>query len=218
MGSRKRILQKAELVFCDSHRKGIILMKSDIDTFRSLVFNRKGSIGGGLQRPTRFEVYVENDDVGVLTWPVQTFSLPGRSLDGIPDELTAQGSNPRVIPIRRGYGGEPSILMGLLVDQNWGVRNFFEDWLDLYNPLSSPGSGRTSTLERTGSYSALTRSTVNLDFMDMNENRKWRLELIEPYPTSIIQESYSADQINQVATLNVTIGFKEYTTKQSPKD
>ena len=193
-------------------------MKSDIDTFRSLIFNRQGGIGGGLQRPTRYEVYIENEDVGVLTWPVQTFSLPGRSLDGIPDELTAQGSNPRVIPIRRGYGGEPSILMGLLVDQNWGVRKFFEDWLDLYNSLGDPDSGEKAVVQRVGSYSTLTRSTVNLDFMDMNENRKWRLELVEPYPTSIIQESYSADQINQVATMNVTIGFKEYITKQNPTD
>ena len=108
--------------------------------------------------------------------------------------------------------------MGLLVDQNWGVRKFFEDWLDLYNPLGDFDTGQRGVLQRTGSYSTITRSSVILDFLDMNENRKWRLELIEPYPTSIIQESYSADQLNQVASLNVTIGFKEYITKQSPNE
>ncbi len=40
------------------------------------------------------------------------------------------------------------------------------------------------------------------------------MKLIEPYPVTIIQEAYSAEMMNQLAMLNISIGFKEYTTQQ----
>ena len=36
------------------------------------------------------------------------------------------------------------------------------------------------------------------------------MRVIEPYVSTIIQETYSQEQMNQLAMLNVAIGFKEY--------
>ena len=110
------------------------IIPSGIDEFRASILG-----GNGLQRANRFEVFIQEENLGMLQWPIQTVSLPGRSLDGIPDELTAQGANPRNIPVKRGYGGEPSILLGMFLDQNWDVREFFENWMDLFNPIDESG-------------------------------------------------------------------------------
>ena len=111
-------------------------------------------------------------------------SLPGRSLDGIPDELTAQGGNPRNIPVKRGYGGEPSILLSMFLDQNWDVREYFENWMDLFNPIDENGF-----LIYEGSYTTLTANCdVQILFLDLEDNIKWGMKLIEPYPVTIIQE------------------------------
>ena len=181
------------------------IIPSGIDEFRASILG-----GNGLQRANRFEVFIQEENLGFLQWPIQTVSLPGRSLDGIPDELTAQGGNPRNIPVKRGYGGEPSILLGMFLDQNWDVREYFENWMDLFNPVDENGF-----LIYEGSYTTLTANCdVQILFLDLEDNIKWGMKLIEPYPVTIIQEAYSAEMMNQLAMLNISIGFKEYTTQQ----
>ena len=64
-------------------------LKSSIDDYRAKVFGELG----GLQRTNRFEVFVEHDVIGKLQMPAVSVSLPGRSLEGVMDDLTAQGSN-----------------------------------------------------------------------------------------------------------------------------
>ena len=189
------------------------VIPSDIDNLRALLATK-----GGLQRANRFEVYVEQPLFGFLEWPITGVSLPGRSLDSIPDELTAQGNNPRQIPIRRGYGGEPSVLLTMYVDQNWDVRDYFEGWMDLYNPVVGPDglNQGPSEFQLSGDYDQLAKeSNLFIYFLDLNDNIKWYMQLIEPYPTMIIQEAFSADMMNQQAMLNVSIGFKEYYTSQA---
>ena len=51
---------------------------------------------------------------------------------------------------------------------------------------------------------------MRISFLDMNDNIKWQMRVIEPYVSTIIQETYSQEQMNQLAMLNVAIGFKEY--------
>ena len=175
---------------------------------------------GGLQRANRFEVYIDNPALGLLDWWCHSVTLPGRSLDGIPDELTAQGGNPRNIPIRRGYGGEPTALLSMYVDQNWDVREYFEKWMDSFNPVGKDRGPGAGVLELSGSYQKLiSGSSVSIVFVDTKgdetgNNVKWGMELIEAYPTMIIQEQFSNEMINQFGMLNVSIGFKEYRTKQ----
>ena len=97
--------------------------------------------------------------------------------------------------------------------------NRFEVYID--NPAlgkdRGPGAG---VLELSGSYQKLiSGSSVSIVFVDTKgdetgNNVKWGMELIEAYPTMIIQEQFSNEMINQFGMLNVSIGFKEYRTKQ----
>ena len=166
---------------------------------------------GGIQRANRYDLYIQKSGLGVLQWPVFSVSLPGRSLEAVPDELRAQGSNPRTIPVRRGYGGEPSLILGMYVDRDWNVRKYFEDWADSFNPINS---GETQVVLN-GDYDKLTNAQVSIRFLDLQDKIKFDMSLLEPYVSTIIQDTYSEERLNEFAILNVAIAFKEYVIEPS---
>tara|TARA_R100000315_G_C5234364_1_gene145682 strand:- start:2363 stop:2944 length:582 start_codon:yes stop_codon:yes gene_type:complete len=189
-------------------RKPII--PSTSDDLRAILASKQG-----LQRTTRYEVFIRSPN-GVLQWPALSVSLPGRSLDAVPDDLLSQGDNRRTIPIKRGYGGEPSVLLGFYIDSNWDIRTFFEDWADRFNPLgyNDINDVQANTLN-TGSYENLVEnSAVVIRFFNLQDEIQWEMSLIEPYISTIIQETYNEERLNELATLTVAIAFKEYTTIQ----
>ena len=175
----------------------------------SNINNIRARLQTGLQRANRYDVFISHDG-GVLNWPVFSVSLPGRSLEAVPDLLRAQGSNPRTIPVKRGYGGEPSTILGMYMDKEWGVRSFFEDWADKFNPIKSVANGGNDQMILSGSYDELTKSEVMIRFLDMNDQVRFSMFLIEPYVSTIIQDTYSEERLNELAILNVAIAFKEY--------
>ena len=163
---------------------------------------------GGIQRANRYDLFISKPELGILHWPVFSVSLPGRSLEAVPDELRAQGSNPRTIPVRRGYGGEPSLILGMYVDRDWKVRKFFEDWADSFNPIEgNPGQDQVALK---GDYNQLTNASVNIRFLDLQDKLKFEMAILEPYVSTIIQDTYSEERLNEFAILNVAIAFKEY--------
>lgn len=175
----------------------------------SNINNIRARLQTGLQRANRYDVFISHAG-GVLNWPVFSVSLPGRSLEAVPDLLRAQGSNPRTIPVKRGYGGEPSTILGMYMDKEWKVRSFFEDWADKFNPIKSVANGGNDQMTLSGSYDELTSSEVMIRFLDMNDQIKFSMFLIEPYVSTIIQDTYSEERLNELAILNVAIAFKEY--------
>ena len=183
---------------------------SDTDSIKTELASK-----GGLQRTTRYEVFIKSPG-SVLRWPILSVSLPGRSLEAVPDDLLSQGDNKRTVPVRRGYGGEPSILLGMYIDTQWDVRTFFEDWADLFNPMGYKDlSDPTPNYRVFGEYNDLIQSSrVVISFFDLQDKIRWQMSLIEPYISTIIQENYSEERLNEVATLNVAIAFKEYITEQ----
>ena len=182
-------------------------LKSSIDDYRAKVFGELG----GLQRTNRFEVFVEHDVIGKLQMPAVSVSLPGRSLEGVMDDLTAQGSNPRAVPVRRGYGGEPSVLMQFYMDQDWSVREYFESWFDLHSQITDEGG---TDMFKTGTYTDLIQADVEIYFMNLKEDgqHRWKMALREAYPTSIIQGQASSGSFNEIMTMDISLGFKEYKT------
>lgn len=182
-------------------------LKSSIDDYRAKVFGELG----GLQRTNRFEVFVEHDVIGKLQMPAVSVSLPGRSLEGVMDDLTAQGSNPRAVPVRRGYGGEPSVLMQFYMDQDWSVREYFESWFDLHSQITDEGG---TDMFQTGTYTDLIQADVEIYFMNLKEDgqHRWKMALREAYPTSIIQGQASSGSFNEIMTMDISLGFKEYKT------
>ena len=189
-------------------RKPVI--PSTSDDLRAILASKQG-----LQRTTRYEVFVRSPN-GVLQWPALSVSLPGRSLDAVPDELLSQGDNRRTIPIKRGYGGEPSVLLGFYIDSNWDIRTFFEDWADRFNPMgyNDIEDVQVNTLTM-GSYENLVEnSAVIIRFFNLQDEIQWEMSLIEPYISTIIQETYNEERLNELATLTVAVAFKEYTTIQ----
>ena len=186
------------------------IISSTSDDLRAILASKQG-----LQRTTRYEVFVRSPN-GILQWPALSVSLPGRSLEAVPDELFAQGDNKRTVPIKRGYGGEPSVLLGFYLDSNWDVRTFFEDWADRFNPLgyTDVEDVRPNVLVE-GNYDDLVNnSTVIISFFNLQDEIQWQLSLIEPYISTVIQETYNEERLNELATLTVAVAFKEYITVQ----
>jgi microsomal dipeptidase-like Zn-dependent dipeptidase len=176
---------------------------SKIDNLRERLASK-----GGIQRANRYDIFISKPGLGVLQWPVFSVSLPGRSLEAVPDELRAQGSNPRTIPVRRGYGGEPSLILGMYVDRDWQVRKYFEDWADSFNPIEGKPGQDQVVLK--GDYDKLSDAHLFIRFLDLQDKTKFEMAVLEPYVSTIIQDTYSEERLNEFAILNVAIAFKEY--------
>ena len=186
------------------------VISSKTDDLRAVLAQK-----AGIQRTTRYEVFMKSPDA-VLQWPALSVSLPGRSLEAVPDELFAQGDNKRTVPVKRGYGGEPSVLLGFYIDSNWDIRTFFEDWADKFNPLGYDKieDSRPNILVEGNYENLVNNSSVIISFFNLNDEIQWQMSLIEPYISTIVQETYNEERLNELATITVAVAFKEYITVQ----
>ena len=66
-----------------------------------------------------------------------------------------------------------------------------------------------------GNYENLVNnSSVTISFFNLNDEIQWQMSLIEPYISTIVQETYNEERLNELATLTVAVAFKEYITVQ----
>ena len=66
-----------------------------------------------------------------------------------------------------------------------------------------------------GDYDKLTNAQVSIRFLDLQDKIKFDMSLLEPYVSTIIQDTYSEERLNEFAILNVAIAFKEYVIEPS---
>ena len=164
-----------------------------IDEFKSLV-----SRGGGLAQSNRFEVIVprvtgsplSSIDLNILC---KEASLPGRQMTSVERTIGIQQQK-----VAYGYATtDINLTFHLLNDYN--VRNHFEIWQSLVVD---------QTTFEVGYYNDYVKP-VKIYQLDKNGNKKYGVELLEAYPTTMNAVTLNNTQ-DEVVELSVSLSYKNW--------
>ena len=172
---------------------------SGIDFFKS----RFLTTSGGLSRPTRYSVYIEQDYDGYdsgMTFHPEIVVLPGRLFHTV----TEQWWGPqRKIPVGRVFNND--LIMTFPVSVNWLERAFFEGWMDdMVNPATN------ESLYSSDGTSCHGNMTLYLLGNGPEQKTMATFEFQEVYPAQIIPINMGFSQQNDYTRLQVMFNFRQY--------
>jgi hypothetical protein len=153
---------------------------------------------GGFQRVNRFQVTVG----GQQFWAAQC-QIPQQYIVWYPEYFSPSGPS-LDIPIRREY--DDRFLIDFIVEGDWKVRRYFEQWYDrMFTPI-------TSTLSNTVQYKNTPANLKDIKVEAVNDKGevKATFTLYEAYPQLILPSQFSDDIPNQYLTLTVDFGYRYY--------
>ena len=93
----------------------------------------------GYQRTNRFAVEIENQG-NIITFWATSVQIPSQSIVYYPETFSPSGPS-IFIPLKREY--DERFLIDFIVESDWSVRTYFENW---YNAMFSVGSSPTTSL------------------------------------------------------------------------
>ena len=112
-------------------------------------------------------------------------------------------------PISLEYGGE-AIAMTFYVDRSFEVKQFFDKWIfSIVNPTNYNVSYDESDLQN-GSTKYTTDITINQ--LDETDAVTYSIKLIDAFPKAMNMMDLNMGATNQVHKLNVTFGYRKWTT------
>lgn len=128
--------------------------------------------------------------------------------------LAAPSGNYVDIPVKRQF--DKMFKIEFLVDRNWYIRSFFEDWMDLIFNRNKKTENRNNI---TVSYYDNIVGTVRIDALNVNGDKAKSIFLYGAYPTTVIPSATSYDAFNNYLTLQVDMNYRYYDVEfQYPKD
>jgi hypothetical protein len=154
----------------------------------------------GFQRVNKFEVSFSRQDASF--WAVQC-QIPQQYVVWYPETFSPSGPNIH-IPIKREY--DDRFLIDFIVESDWGVRKYFEDWYD--SIFSSVTEGRSNTISARNTPENL--STIKITAVGENENANANITIYEAYPKLLLPSQFSDDVPNQYLTLTVDFNYRYY--------
>jgi hypothetical protein len=101
-------------------------------------------------------------------------------------------------------------LIDFIVDQDWNVRTYFENWYNtMFTPLT-PGlyAAKSNSVVERNSGSNL--ATIAIKALDYDGNVKKTFNLYEAYPKLLLPSQFSNDIPNQYLTLTVDFNYRYY--------
>jgi len=161
----------------------------------------------GFQRSNKFEVTItKGSAVAGPFWASQS-QIPAQTLVFFPETFSPSG--PLIsIPVKREY--DDRFLIDFIVDQDWNVRTYFENWYNtMFTPLA-PGlyaAKSNSVVERNSSNNL---ATIAIKALDYDGNVKKTFNLYEAYPKLLLPSQFSNDIPNQYLTLTVDFNYRYY--------
>jgi hypothetical protein len=115
-------------------------------------------------------------------------------------------------PISLEYGGE-AISMTFYVDKDFAVKSFFDRWIfSIVNPKNYNVSYDGSDSQN-GSTKYTTDITINQ--LDETNTVTYSIKLIDAFPKVMNMMDLNMGSTNQVHKLNVTFGYRKWTTEYS---
>jgi hypothetical protein len=157
------------------------------------------SFQGGL--PANFYVFASNVQV------------PTQSIIFYEDTMSPSGP-PISIPLRRNY--DDRYLVEFIVDKNWNIKDFFEQWYNYMFLGNNKSVIETNNAQSTWSstYVKFWKDIVGkfrIDALDQNDNITKTIILHDAWPKQILPTQMSNDTPNQYLTVIVDIVYRYYT-------
>jgi len=169
---------------------------------------------GDPQRANRFEVIINGPKVPVeLIAPASGFfatavQIPAHVVEYYEDSLAPSGSYIEV-PIKRQY--DQIFKIDFIVDSNWEVRTYFENWVDLIFPDTSNVNGTVFKNSRFVNYWDNIVGNVIINCLDANGTPKKCITLTGAYPGTLVPGQFSNDLANTHTILQVDMNYRNYT-------
>lgn len=178
-------------------------------------------VASGFQKSNRFRVKITPpaDMIFQGGLPISFYvfasnvQVPTQSIIFYEDTMSPSGP-PISIPLRRNY--DDRYLVEFIVDKNWNIKDFFEQW---YNYMFL-GNGRqiiqTNSTQSTWSSTYVKFwkdiiGTFTIDALDQNDNITKTIVLHDAWPKQILPTQMSNDTPNQYLTVIVDIVYRYYT-------
>ena len=163
-----------------------------------------GKYGGGRSYLFKWIPEMKVGDSNSTVYKVKSTSLPESSIEEISIHWQGMASK---LPGARTYA---DWTITVNCDNNWDIRQNFEDWMDLINNWyiddeTGDSAGKTSFASDRGDY----LSTQRLQLLDYNLNVVKTVTLYQAWPKSVgsISLDYSAQE---VASFDVTFSYLYY--------
>lgn len=161
----------------------------------------------GFQRGNRFEISI-TPPAGLNSPKTPFFA----SSIQIPTHVTqfyrdtmAPSAGTISVPIRRQY--DELFKIDFIVDSNWEVRKFFEDWTDLIFPKNYI-TGKNALMVN---YWNDICGTFSILALDENANTMRTITLNQAWPSTILPSGFNNDMPNNYLVLSVDIDYRNYT-------
>lgn len=155
---------------------------------------------GGYARTTRFYFEIDSIVSGVqerLNRSCMSLSIPGKAVQSQPNKIYGP---PSEFAYEINYNNE--FQMSFRVGEDYFERDFFDGWI---GSIVSPSS---SDLAYPDTY----RRTMRVYQLDMSDNKVYGIELYNVFCKSIGDIELSTDASDQIAVINVTLGYSESQT------
>jgi hypothetical protein len=183
----------------------------------------------GFQRTNRYTVSItrpgytilgktKQDDKEVApitdTFWATSVQIPSQTVAWFPESFGP--SSPTLqIPLKREF--DDRFLIDFIVDENWKVRKYFEDWINLifYPQKGFSGEGlitKTSRIIPKLNNKEMLKQ-IDISALNVNGEEKYKFTLHEVFPKLLLPSQFANDQPNQYLTLTVDFNYRYYTTK-----
>ncbi len=173
-------------------------MSSNIQQFRDNFFR-----SGNIQRPTRYKVHMQGPGMPMLIIQPESVTVPGRELQIHRDEIWGPE---RPIPVKRTFNS--AIITVFVMDTAWTARDYIEEWM---NKLIPPGDEIEFNGNMRQPYEGIiTDSSLMIDALDDRDIRRTRIDVIEPWPQTIMPLEMGYGIFNDYVRLQVSWAYRTY--------
>lgn len=164
----------------------------------------------GYQRTNRFAVEIVSTS-DIRSFWATSVQIPSQSIIYYPETFSPSGPS-IFIPLKREY--DERFLIDFIVESDWSVRNYFENW---YNIMFDPGPITDS--RRSSKVNTREIGLRNINIKAYNENGKInaKFTLYEAFPKLLLPSQFSQDTPNQYLTLTVDFNYRYYAFDNKPE-
>jgi len=145
-----------------------------------------------------------DNDAGIQKYIASSVQIPASVIQYFEDNMAPSG-NYVAVPVKRQF--DNTFKIDFIVDGNWNIRKFFEDWVDLiFNRLQNSENRNNSTV----SYYDDIVGTVQIDALSVNGAKAKTIWLYGAYPATIMPSVMSHDLQSNYFTFSVDINYRNY--------
>jgi hypothetical protein len=154
-----------------------------------------------IARPNRFAVTINDPPGGMATWQeepigftVKTFSLPAREIGEI--IVNFQGMQTKIA----GDPTYPDVTMTLHNEYDWGVKDFFESWLEGISLTETEG---TNTRSAPADY----KTTIKVEQLGRDGDTLATYVLVGAFPKTMDAIELSHESTDSIEELSISFGY-----------